>query len=134
VIDSSGNVWVSFEGGNHTLRLVERSKTSGWGSVQNLLSENTVYSAPSAVAWSGGEKWVAFEGPKDEMWDGFDPTSGVWNTNYQGPEASAYSAPSELIDSSGEVWVAAQGANNALDIKVRKKTPKEEWVGSYEGG
>ena len=40
----------------------------------------------------------------------------------------------EVIDSSGEVWVAAQGSNNTLDIKVRKKTPKEEWTGSYEGG
>jgi hypothetical protein len=133
VIDSSGNVWVFFEGVNHALRLVERNKTTGWGTVQALLGENSIYSAPSAVAVSGGEKWVAFEGPKNELWDGFDPTSGVWNTNYQGPEGSSYSAPSEMIDSAGEVWAATQGANNNLDIKVRLK-PSGEWVGTYEGG
>jgi hypothetical protein len=121
VIDPSGDVLVFAQGSKNSLVVTERVKSTGsWEAAKTLVSEG-VNSAPSAVAWSGGEEWVAFRGPKGEIWDGVY-SGGKWTNSYSSPENLAESAPSEVIDPSGDVWFFFEGPEHKLRANARLKS------------
>ena len=125
-------MWVAAQGPNHDLVVTKRVASSGkWESVTASGNE-TVYSAPAGALDSGGNYWIAYEGPKNALWEALDWANGSGaGVNRQGPTGTTYSAPSEMITPAQEIWIAAEGPNNTLTATLR--TPSGTWETPYEG-
>ncbi len=120
LVAANGTVSAASQDINNALYLTTRNLTTGvWQSA--LLGEGTgtTYSAPSGVVDSGGNVWVAAEGPGNRLLDGVHATTGAWNPSYESAGGTAYSAPSEVIDSLGNIWLAAEGTKHTLVIAER---------------
>ena len=114
MVVSNGTPGAATQGVNGALYMTTADFAQNTWQSALLASSSAMYSAPSSVADSGGNVWIAFEGPANSLRIGGDRVSGGWSPSYEGPAGTTYSAPSVRIDSSGNVWVFAEGSNHTL--------------------
>jgi hypothetical protein len=133
VIDHENDRWVSAEGANHTLNIMEQFQSNGkWGGLEQVAGTGTTYSAPSLIDDQDDSRWVAARGASNSLFVKHEfEFEGVWQWGGLETIAGAgttYSAPSLIIDQGNDRWVSADGASNSLFVKEQFQA-NGEWGG-----